>query len=169
MGWVFPGTPSGPAPPTSRVEHDRPARLAPAGRRVVPHFVIFATLGQTASALVTVPALSLSNMAWAVEGIEFRSVTVVAYKGKEGPCFDQKHAVVYRGPFREVVDDDGHVLRRGVRAAVCEKTYRILSQEPYRSRFELIPPCVIVPLEHAPAFPMQRGRTAARSLRIQRS
>ena len=29
-----------------------------------------------------------------VEGIEFRSVTVVAYKGKEGPCRDHKQAVV---------------------------------------------------------------------------
>jgi SAM-dependent methyltransferase len=52
-----------------------------------------------------------------VEGIEFRSVTVVAYKGKEGPCLDQKHAVVYRGPFRHVEDDDGHILKRGIRAA----------------------------------------------------
>src|SRR5229473_2635786 len=42
-----------------------------------------------------------------VEGIEFRSMTVAAYKGKEGPCWDQKHAVVYRGPFRQVEDDDG--------------------------------------------------------------
>jgi SAM-dependent methyltransferase len=45
-----------------------------------------------------------------VEGIEFRSITVIAYKGKEGPCFDQKHAVIYRGPFRQAVDDDGHTL-----------------------------------------------------------
>ncbi len=92
-----------------------------------------------------------------VEGIEFRSVTVVAYKGKDGPCLDQKHAVVYRGPFRKVVDDDGHVLRRGVRTAVCEKTYRIFSQEPYRPHLELIPPRVLVPLEEAPPFPCARG------------
>jgi SAM-dependent methyltransferase len=92
-----------------------------------------------------------------VEGIEFRSVTVIAYKGKEGPCFDQKHAVVYRGPFREVTDDDGHTLRRGVRTAVCEKTFRIFSQEPYRSHVELIPPRVLVPLEDAPPFPCGAG------------
>ena len=42
-----------------------------------------------------------------------RSVTVIAYKGKEGPCIDQKHAVVYRGPFREVVDDDGREVPPG--------------------------------------------------------
>lgn len=92
-----------------------------------------------------------------VEGIEFRSVTVVAYKGKEGPCIDQKHAVLYRGPFREVTDDDGHVLRRGVRAAVCEKTFRLYSQEPYRSHLELIRPRVLVPLQEAPPFPCSEG------------
>jgi arsenite methyltransferase len=92
-----------------------------------------------------------------VEGIEFRSVTVAAYKGKEGPCWDQKHAVVYRGPFRQVEDDDGHVLKRGVRTAVCEKTYGIYSQDPYRSHLELVPPRVLVPLEEAPPFPCARG------------
>ncbi|MBI1873177.1 MAG: methyltransferase domain-containing protein [Acidobacteria bacterium] len=92
-----------------------------------------------------------------VEGIEFRSVTVIAYKGKEGPCIDQKHAVVYRGPFREVTDDDGHVLRRGVRTAVCEKTFRIFSREPYRSHLELIPPRVLVPLDQARPFPCGAG------------
>lgn len=92
-----------------------------------------------------------------VEGIELRSVTVVAYKGKEGPCLDQKHAVVYRGPFREVTDDDGHVLRRGVRTAVCEKTFRIFSGEPYRAHVELVPPRVPVPLEEAPPFPCAAG------------
>lgn len=87
-----------------------------------------------------------------VEGIEFRSATVAAFKGKEGPCWDQKHAVMYRGPFRQVEDDDGHVLRRGIRTAVCEKTYGIYSQEPYRSHFELVPPRVLIPLEEAPPF-----------------
>jgi SAM-dependent methyltransferase len=92
-----------------------------------------------------------------VEGIEFRSVTVAAYKGKEGPCLDQKHAVVYRGPFKKVEDDDGHVLRRGIRTAVCEKTYRIYSQDPYRTHFERVPPRVLVPLEEAPPFPCGHG------------
>ena len=32
---------------------------------------------------------------WAiVEGIEFRSITVQAFKGKDGPCLDRKHAVI---------------------------------------------------------------------------
>jgi hypothetical protein len=92
-----------------------------------------------------------------VEGIEFRSVTVTAYKGKEGPCWDQRHAVVYRGPFRQVEDDDGHVLRRGVRTAMCEKTFRIYSQEPYQDHLELVPPRELIPLEEAPPFPCTGG------------
>jgi arsenite methyltransferase len=92
-----------------------------------------------------------------VEGIEFRSMTVAAYKGKEGPCWDQKQAVIYRGPFRQVEDDDGHVLRRGIPTAVCAKTYRIYSQEPYRSQFQLVPPRVPVPQDEARPFPCSRG------------
>jgi len=88
-----------------------------------------------------------------VEGIELRSVTVAAYKGKDGPCVDRKHAIVYRGPFREVTDDDGHVLRRGARMAVCEKTFAIYSSEPYRAHVELVPPRVLSPAEEARAFP----------------
>jgi arsenite methyltransferase len=65
--------------------------------------------------------------------------------------------VVYRGPFRQVEDDDGHVLKRGIRTAVCEKTYRLYSHEPYRSQFELLPPRVLVPLEEARPFPCARG------------
>ncbi len=66
-----------------------------------------------------------------VDGIEFRSVTVTAHKGKQGPCYETNQAVVYRGPWRRVEDDDGHVLVRGERTAVCEKTFRLLTSEPY--------------------------------------
>ncbi|PKN59414.1 MAG: methyltransferase [Deltaproteobacteria bacterium HGW-Deltaproteobacteria-14] len=88
-----------------------------------------------------------------VAGIEFRSVTVVAYKGKEGPCVDRKHAVIYRGPFREVTDDDGHVLRRGARMAVCEKTFGIYAREPYRGHVDLVAPHVLPTLAESRAFP----------------
>ncbi len=92
-----------------------------------------------------------------VDGIEFRSVTVAAYKGKEGPCWDHKHAVIYRGPFRQVEDDDSHVLKRGIRTAVCEKTYRLYSQEPYRAQFDLVAPRIPVPIEEVRPFPCAHG------------
>lgn len=88
-----------------------------------------------------------------VEGVEFRSVTVVAYKGKEGPCWDHKQAVIYKGPFREVHDDDGHRLVRGLPVAVCAKTFEIYGRAPYADHFERIAPRVPVPAEEVRPFP----------------
>lgn len=74
-----------------------------------------------------------------VEGIEFCSLTVTAHKGKQGPCYETNQAVVYRGPWRRVEDDDGHVLVRGERTAVCEKTFRLLTSEPYAAETFPVP------------------------------
>ena len=87
-----------------------------------------------------------------VQGIEFRSLTVEAFKGKEGPCLERNQAVVYRGPFKAVVDDDGHRMERGRRYAVCDKTYQIYGREPYREHFDFIEPRVNIPLEEAGPF-----------------
>lgn len=95
-----------------------------------------------------------------VEGIEFRSLTVEAFKGKEGPCLERLQAVIYKGPFREVLDDDGHRLRRGERVAVCDKTFRLYGREPYASHVELVEPRLEVPREEARHFDC--ARTAAR-------
>lgn len=92
-----------------------------------------------------------------VEGIEFRSITVVAYKGKQGPCLDRNQAVVYRGPFKKVEDDDGHTYFRGQRMAVCDKTFRLLQQEPYTDMFEAIEPMEPIPLDDAQAFDCRRN------------
>ena len=69
-----------------------------------------------------------------VEGIEFRSATVIAYKGKEGPCMEHNEAIIYTGPFVEVRDDLGNVFRRGERVAVCRKSFNMLTREPYASQ-----------------------------------
>ncbi|MBI4490070.1 MAG: methyltransferase domain-containing protein [Deltaproteobacteria bacterium] len=91
-----------------------------------------------------------------VEGIEFRSITITAYKGKEGPCIEHNQAVIYRGPWKQVVDDDNHVLPRGVRIAVCDKTYQIYSKPPYKDQIILMPPREQVPLEKAEVFDCSR-------------
>jgi ubiquinone/menaquinone biosynthesis C-methylase UbiE len=70
-----------------------------------------------------------------VEGIEFRSLTVTAFKGKQGPCDDAGQSAIYLGPFAKVWDDDGHVFDRGQRAQVCAKTCAILGREPYAGSF----------------------------------
>src|SRR5439155_3297498 len=48
-----------------------------------------------------------------VQGIQFRSITIQAFKGKLGECYERNQAVLYRGPFKEVLDDDGHRMQRG--------------------------------------------------------
>ena len=70
-----------------------------------------------------------------VEGIEFRSVTLTAVKGEAAPCLDYGHAVIYRGPYAEVRDDEGHVFPRGARMAVCERTFRLLTGGTYGEDF----------------------------------
>ena len=87
-----------------------------------------------------------------VQGIEFRSVTVEAFKGKQGECFDFHQAVIYKGPFKEVLDDDSHRMERGRRYAICDKTYQLLQKPPYREHFEFIEPRVPVPVEQARPF-----------------
>ena len=87
-----------------------------------------------------------------VEGIEFRSVTIEAFKGKQGECFERNQAVIYRGPFKEVLDDDNHRMERGKRYAVCDKTYNLYKKAPYRARFEFVDPLVEVPLDQAKPF-----------------
>ena len=91
-----------------------------------------------------------------VEGIEFRAVTVTAYKGKEGPCIELNQAVIYRGPWKQVVDDDGHTLERGARMAVCDKTFKLYSQPPYTGQFILVPPRQEVAIEKAGVFDCAR-------------
>ena len=91
-----------------------------------------------------------------VEGIEFRSMTIAAYKGKQGPCWDCNQAVIYKGPWSEVKDDDGHTLIRGVPMAVCEKTCRLYTREPYAQDILPVLPLTPIPLEEAKPFDCSR-------------
>ena len=75
-----------------------------------------------------------------VEDIEFRSVTLTAVKGAGTDCIDRGHAVIYKGPFRSVWDEEGHEFRRGERMAVCERTYNYLTTGPLRDSFIGITP-----------------------------
>lgn len=97
--------------------------------------------------------LSRQEQPWAiVEGLEFRSVTVQAFQGKDGPCLDRKQAVIYNGPWKSVIDDDGHKLLRGERMAVCDKTFGIYTEQPYAESITAVPPHQEVPPEKATAF-----------------
>ncbi len=101
--------------------------------------------------------LERQNEPWrTVAGVEFRSLTVEAFKGKEGPCFERLQSVVYRGPFKEVLDDDEHRMERGKRYAVCDKTYQLFQQAPYQEYFDFIEPRRSIPLEEAEPFDCSR-------------
>lgn len=94
-----------------------------------------------------------------VEGIEFRSATVIAYKGKGGPCHDHNEAVIYRGPFKQVWDDDGHVFQRGQRTAVCRELFQLMSKPPYAEHFIPVTPRTEISAEKATAFDCRGGKS----------
>ena len=75
-----------------------------------------------------------------IENIEFRSVTLTAVKPQGTECLDRGHAVIYRGPFSEVRDDEDHVYPRGERMAVCERMFRFLTEGPCKDDFIGIAP-----------------------------
>src|SRR6267143_3088277 len=91
-----------------------------------------------------------------VQGIEFRSVTIEAFKWKQGECFERNQAVIYRGPFKEVLDDDNHRMERGRRYAVCDKTYNLYHKAPYQDSFEFVDPIIEVPPTEAKPFDCSR-------------
>ena len=93
-----------------------------------------------------------------VEGIEFRSVTVIAYKFPDTPCYEHNEAVVYRGPYASVVDDDGHKFTRGMRAAVCRKTFEKVQSEPYSGDFLAISPATEIAPDHAKVYDCTGGQ-----------
>lgn len=91
--------------------------------------------------------------AWqTVKGIEFRSVTLLAYKPFSDVCLERNQAVIYKGPFESVQDEQGHVYPRGVRMAVCDRTFRALTLPPYADQFIPVEPIKAVPEADAQLF-----------------
>lgn len=80
-----------------------------------------------------------------IDGIEFRSVTVQAFKGKEGPCIERNQAVIYPGPWK----------------CVCDKTFGIMTNPdgPYAGHVVPVPPREEVPLDKASPFDCMRSDT----------
>jgi arsenite methyltransferase len=93
-----------------------------------------------------------------VQGIEFRSLTIEAFKGKQGDCFERNQAVIYKGPFKEVLDDDGHRMERGRRYAVCDKTFQLYRKAPYQDCFEFVEPRTEIALNEAKPFTCENGK-----------
>lgn len=78
---------------------------------------------------VSVQILGYQREPWQViEGIEFRSITVEAYKGERADCREQGQVVIYVGPFKKVEDAEGHIFEVGKRVSVCKKTFNNLKR-----------------------------------------
>jgi len=73
-----------------------------------------------------------------VEGIEFRAVTVEAFRGVPATAADAAATVIYKGPFREVVDDAGNRYRRGDRVTVRGGFSANLQHGPHAEHFEVV-------------------------------
>jgi ubiquinone/menaquinone biosynthesis C-methylase UbiE len=100
-----------------------------------------------------VRVLKMDSTPWqTVEGIEFRSMTIEAFKADQGPCLERKQAVIYKGPFKHIKDDDGNIMERGKRYAVCDKFYNIYKSPPFEGSFEMVDPIEEVPLDKASIF-----------------
>lgn len=77
---------------------------------------------------------------WTTVGpLEFRSLTVRAFKPQPTAVSDFRHAVVYRGPWKSVTTDFRQELARGERVDVREAEFAMLAQAPYRDQLVLLP------------------------------
>ncbi len=70
-----------------------------------------------------------------VEGIEFRSVTLIATRPDTAEDYDGGHAVLYKGPYSQIRDDRGISYPRGQRVAVSSHTYQALVLDSQVSDF----------------------------------
>ncbi|MBF0447383.1 MAG: methyltransferase domain-containing protein [Magnetococcales bacterium] len=100
-----------------------------------------------------------------VEGIEFRSVTLVASKDQlsmKTAQTDRGHAVIYRGPLAVAEDDFGNRFPAGVRVAVSEQIFERLGLEPYADQFIRLRPATLnppAPFVALPATPRPASQT----------
>lgn len=119
---------------------------------------------------ISAKIVARQSEAWAVvEGIEFRSMTVQVYKPVKGSCMDHHQAVVYHGPWKSVTDDEGHVLRRGVREAVCKRTFELYTSHAYEGEISGIEPVEPVSAENAKVFDCHEDAQRPTSVTKQKS
>lgn len=74
-----------------------------------------------------------------VNGIKFSSVTFRGWKFTKGKeCVYKGQYAIYKGPFRNVSDDDGHTYQAGEPVEICTDTTTKLTRPPYLGSFILI-------------------------------
>ncbi|MCC7431178.1 methyltransferase domain-containing protein [bacterium] len=83
---------------------------------------------------------TLKKTYWkSVEGYKFFSVTVSGFKfeKKEGCVFIGQKAI-YQGPFKSIMDEEGHFFPRGEAIEICTDTAQKLQNEPYKGAFLIV-------------------------------
>ena len=76
-----------------------------------------------------------------IENINFYTVTVRAFKFDKSPsCVFQGHKAIYNGPYKVIIDDEGHVFPRNQEVEVCTDTVSKLSNPPYQNSFTILEP-----------------------------
>lgn len=84
--------------------------------------------------------LSLSKFGGAAcftqDGVEMREMLVTASRPGSAP--QGQRVVLYKGPFREISDDEGKVYPRGQRVTVSAATWERLRQGPAGEQFTLV-------------------------------
>lgn len=83
---------------------------------------------------------TLKKVFWKeVEGYPFYSVTVRGYKfEKKDGCVYIGQRAVYHGPFKAVIDEEGHLFPRNKPVEVCTDTASKLINPPYTGKFSII-------------------------------
>ena len=79
-----------------------------------------------------------------VEGIEYRSMTVLAWKPSKAQAYDKNQAVIYKGPWAKVVDEAGREYIRGERSAVSDVQFDQFTKAPYADQLVLVNPVLEV-------------------------
>lgn len=93
-----------------------------------------------------------------VEGLEFRSVTIIAYKPlSEEKSTDCNDALIYKGPFKVVQDERGQTFLRGERMAVSRETFNEYSKLSYEDHFFAVSPIDDVSEKDAPEFDLEES------------
>jgi len=76
-----------------------------------------------------------------IENINFYSITVRAFKfQKSSECNFQGHRAIYNGPFKVIIDDEGHVFSRNQVVVICTDTLEKLNYPPYLGSFTILEP-----------------------------
>lgn len=84
----------------------------------------------------------LSKTHWkTIENIDFSSITVRGYRfEKQAGCVYTGQRAFYHGPFKVIIDEEGHVFPRNQAIEVCTDTASKLSQSPYEGMFTILEP-----------------------------